>query len=188
MNDALGRLYRRVQMAVSSGRITAPPDDSGAVQKAQVRVSDAEVLDGVPVVQLYGLASVPPVGADATVLFVAGDRSNGAVVATGNQGDRVRGQKGREVSLYNGHGMRLHLAESGPVLDCGGKPCTVRNATTVTVVGSERVTLDAPKVEVTGDLDVRGEVTAKAGTFHASTHRHLASGGSGVGGPPQPGS
>lgn len=184
--SAVGRLMRRVQMAVGIGRITAPVDDKGVVQSAQVRFSHDEVRDRLAVLQYYGVASVPPIGADVVAVFLAGDRSNGVVVAHGNQGDRPRGQKAGEASLYNGHGMRLHLSQDGPVLDCGGKPVVVRNATTATVEASEKIVLAAPFVEVTGDLRVAKDITAKDGGLTFSTHGHTGvRGGTETSGPPR---
>lgn len=73
------------------------------------------------------------------------------------------------------------------------KNCTVTATEKVTIhckeldiKASDKVEIDSPKVHLTGDLDVDGEVTGK--NVRLSTHRHTqVQGGQGTSGPPEAG-
>ena len=83
----------------ADGKITAT-DDSGPIHRAQVRGFPMETIDNMPVLQIYGLASHAMPGSDAMAIFASGDRSNGVIIATGNQQYRLRALKSGEVALY----------------------------------------------------------------------------------------
>ena len=146
-------------MAVGVGRTTAPADDSGPAQTVQVRLSGGEVRDGLPVTAIYGLASHAPVGSDVVCLFLGGDRSNGVVIGTANQGSRPRGRRPGEVAIYNEFGMTVFLSADGIRIDAGGKPLRITRA---------------PEVTMDGDLKVKGEVTAMSdgAAIRLSQHKH----------------
>ncbi|AZV39906.1 phage baseplate assembly protein domain-containing protein [Komagataeibacter xylinus] len=74
------RLFRRLQGLFQIGRISTPPNDTGAVQTGQVTLNGTAIRDGVPIVQDYGFSAVLPVGSQAVVLNVSGDASNGVVI------------------------------------------------------------------------------------------------------------
>ena len=141
------RLYRRVQMMLAPVKITAT-DDTGPVHRAQVRAMAPEQIDNVSVLQLYGLASHAMIGSDAMALFVSGDRSNAVIVATNNQGARMRNLKSGEVALYTDEGDSVLLSRGRIIaVKCGTK-----------------VHIDCPLVELTGDLHVTGEIVRGFGT------------------------
>lgn len=129
------RLYRRVQMMLAPVKITAT-DDTGPVHRAQVRAMAPEQIDNVAVLQLYGVASHAMPGSDAMALFVSGDRSNAVIVATNNQGARMRNLKPGEVALYTDEGDYVKLSR--------GKIIEVNCQTKVRLV--------TPRLEVTGDI------------------------------------
>lgn len=85
MEQAIERLWRRLQMMVGRGVVTAV-DDSGPVQLMQVRASGLEVADRRVRPQEFGLTSNPPVGSDAALAAVSGDRSSTMVVGVNHQG------------------------------------------------------------------------------------------------------
>ncbi len=159
MRDAVERLYRRVQLMVGIGRTTAPADDSGPVQKVQVRLSPDEVRDGSRVAGMFGFSSHAPVGSDVVMVFIGGDRSKGVVIGTLNGGARFRGQKGGETALYNAHGISLHLATEGLVVECGGMPVVFR--------GGTKARFEMP-------VESTGEITAMVDgdSVTVSQHRH----------------
>jgi phage gp45-like len=112
---------RRILNAIAAGTMTAA-DDSGTVQRHQVKIGYMELLDQVPVVQQFGLASCPPLTSDVIVLFIGGDRSNAVVIGSNNQGKRPTGQAYGETSLFNAFGMSIYISKNGIVFDGGGKP------------------------------------------------------------------
>ena len=164
--SATNRLYRRVMMAVMPMKITAT-DDSGPVHRAQVRGFPMETIDNMPVLQIYGLASHAMPGSDAMAIFASGDRSNGVIIATGNQQYRLRSLKSGEVALYDNAGNVVKLAAGGNIeITC---PTKVRVVT--------------PRLEVTGDI------VAGCDSTHVSVlnHRHKdTQPGGGLSGVPQP--
>jgi phage baseplate assembly protein V len=160
---ALSRLWRRVQLFVTRGRITLS-NDSGTVQKLQVRLGAQEVRDSTPRLGEFGHASRPPTGSDVVVLFVAGDRSNGVVVASGHQASRPRDMQEGESQLYDLWGKSVYLTKDGGiVVEAKDTPVTVNNATTVTVNASAKVRLNTPVLEVYGPGGVGGVVKVGAG-------------------------
>jgi phage gp45-like len=133
--SAIDRLYRRAMMSMGYMKVTAT-DDSGPVHRAQVRGFAPETIDAMPVLQIYGLASHAMPGSDAVALFTSGDRSNGVIIATGNQQYRLRSLKAGEVALYDNAGNVVKLAAGGNIeITC---PARVRVVT--------------PRLEVTGDV------------------------------------
>jgi phage baseplate assembly protein V len=146
--SALDRLYRRVRMLVAPVKITAT-DDSGPVHRAQVRGFPPETIDHMPVLQIYGLASHALPGSDAMAIFASGDRSNGVIIATGNQKYRLRNLKAGEVALYDNAGSVVQLAAGGNIaITCTG---------TVTVT-ADSVTVAAPTIFLRGKGGAAGNL------------------------------
>jgi phage baseplate assembly protein V len=203
VNEILVRLWTRVRMMLSSGRV-AIVDDSGVVQKMQGVLSLAEVIDQLQRAAEFGFTSNPPVGSDMLVAFIGGERTKGIVLGTNHPGSRPTGLQPGEAMLYSLAGQRVYLSAGGIVIDAAGTPVTVKNATDVTVSASGSVsvtaagalklkaasiTLDAPTVTATGNLVANGNITDQgAGTPKTmagmrtafNTHTHTAPGGGGA--------
>ena len=160
------QLHRRSTMLVSPGTVTLA-DDSGQAQRLQVQFAPYELRDGLPRVAEYGFTSVPFPGADAVALFLGGDRSNGLVIATGDQRYRLRALATGEVALWDDQGQFVKIGRAGIVVQGAGKPVTVQ-----------------------GDLHVTGEVTAHFGGASVSLGGHTHGGvqtGAGSTAAPNPG-
>lgn len=100
--QSIASAVRRLTLAISRGRITQS-DDTGVIQMVQVKLNALEFPDLRRVAE-YGFASWPPDGCDAMVVFISGDRSNGAVIATHDLKSRFKlGNKG-EVALFDNSG------------------------------------------------------------------------------------
>ena len=160
MMDLLQRLGRRLQMLVGLGRVTLV-DDTGTVQMLQLKLGALELRDRTPRLAEYGFASNPPAGSDAALLFVGGDRSNGVVIATGNQTYRLKGLANGDAAIYDSRGQSVWLTASGIVVNGAGLPLTVNNTPTVTVNAATQIDLQTPKVSCSGDLDVAGSIVAQ---------------------------
>lgn len=152
MSLDLQRIFRRVQMAIRPSRTSAAPVETGPVQRVQVRYSDFETHE-LNSMQQYGVASSPPVGTDVMVINVAGDSANGCVVASNHQSSRPRGMTAGEVRIYNDAGTYIRVR--------GGE---------VTIVAATQVTMQTPKLAVSGDIEAAGDV--HAGTVSLRQHRH----------------
>jgi phage gp45-like len=146
-----GHLWRRIVNAMAPGTINQV-DDTGTVATVQVQVGYQEVMDGKPLLQQFGFSSVPPIGSDAMVMFIAGDRSNGVVLGTNHQSTRPTGRQPGETTVFNSTGMWIYLSSTGVVINGGGMPVRVMN----------------------GDLHVDGNIVWQAATTPttAETHKH----------------
>lgn len=160
MMDLLQRLGRRLQLLVGLGRSTLV-DDSGPVQMLQLKLGALELRDRTPRLADFGFTSNPPAGADAALLFVGGDRSNGVVIATGHQSYRLKGLASGDVAIYDSRGQSVWLTASGIVVNGAGFPLTVNDTPTVTVNAATQINLQTPKVACSGDLAVAGSVVAQ---------------------------
>lgn len=120
MHDA-AQLVERLRRIFGIGRISLV-DDSGDQQKVQVVINAGgpdgveETIDGAVRVGEYGLASSPPIGAQAIVLYLAGRRSLGVVLGTVDRATRKKGLQAGEVALFNGvAGQSILLGADGKV-------------------------------------------------------------------------
>jgi len=187
-------LQRRVMMTVGRAVLRAI-DDSGSRQTAQIEALRGEVRDAVERMQQYGFTSVPLPGADGAVVFVAGNREQGIIVATEDRRYRLTGLEGGEVAIYDDQGQKVHLTRDGIVVETSlDLTATVGGNVSVTATGSAEVTaasvsVTAPTVTIAGDLSVTGTITGTVdvvgGGKSLKTHVHggVAVGGSNTGAP-----
>jgi phage baseplate assembly protein V len=139
------------------------------VQTLQLTITPLEVRDNTPRLAEFGFTSNPPAGADAAMLFVAGDRSNGVVIATGHQLYRLKGLASGDAAIYDSRGQSVWLTPAGIVVNGAGLPLVVNDTPTVTVNASTSVTLNTPTTHCTGNLDVDGNIVAQGDVSdHAS--------------------
>lgn len=143
-------IYRRVLMMLGRGVVTASSDD-GKVQKIQYQ-APLEVRGDTPRMAEFGFSSGLPAGSDVVLAFIGGDRSNAVVIATNNQAFRHTGLKPGETVIYNQWGMYVKLTETGIEVEARDQPVKVSNATTVTVVATEKIRLETPDLLVTGNI------------------------------------
>jgi phage gp45-like len=180
MNDAHAeRLYRRNLMNNGRCVITAT-NDKGGVHKVQVRGMSPELIDDVPVVQLFGISSHAPVGSEAHMVCARGDRSSTVVVATNNPEARPRDLKSGEVAIYDNAGSMVHLANGGNI----NIKATGTQTTTV-----PKIDINSGEVNISGGasrapviINVDGDLTS-TGTITAA---HIVGGSSGPPGPQGP--
>ena len=136
----MGQVWRRLQLLAAQGVATLV-----GAKTVQVRVLDEEVLT-VQRVEPYGLSYRPKPGAQAYLVFPAGDRAMGMALVVGDKRYQMELAEG-EVALHDDEGNFVKLGHGG----------------VVTVRASTQVVLDAPQVQVTGALNVAGAATLQAG-------------------------
>jgi phage baseplate assembly protein V len=145
-------VFRRIQMMFGRGRVTYT-DDSGPVQKMQVRLSGLETSDGRVRMAEFGFTSNPPIGSDVLALHISGDRGAGTVFATNHQASRPKGLLPGESKLYSQDGKFVYITASGGIsVFANGQPVNVTGATTVTINATTKVRMVTPRLECTGDI------------------------------------
>ena len=153
------RLKRGILAMIGRGRITTS-NDSGSAQLLQLRLSALEVRDQTPRIAEFGFSSRPPVGSDAVLVFVGGDRTNGIVIATGHQASRPKGLEEGETIVYDFFGKSIKFTKAGGiVVEANGSAVTINNATTVTINASTKVQMNTPLLQVSGDIVAGGNVS-----------------------------
>ena len=145
-------LFWSMVRSLGRGRLTRV-DDSGPVQLVQMQLSQNETRDGTPRLADYGFQSNPPEGSDAVALFLAGNRSNGVVIACGSQQYRMRNLASGEVAISDNRGQSVYLSASGIVINGGGLPLKITN--------TPEITADSPLMHCTGNLAVDGNITSE---------------------------
>lgn len=104
----------------------------------------------MPCLALYGFQSCPPEGSDALAVFLGGDRTNGVIVANGNQRYRIRNLAPGEAYISDSRGQSVYLTTAGIIVNGGGHPMTITNA--------PEITADTPLLHCTGDIQCDGNI------------------------------
>lgn len=135
------------------------------LQVMQLSLSKVETRERVERFGEFGLASSPPAGSDALVVFIQGSRDHGAVVGVEHQESRPQDLAEGDTVLYNIHGSNISLAGSAVVVQTGGGNVELRATTAVD-----------------GDLTAAGDVADAQGTLDAlrqayNAHTHTDSQG-----------
>lgn len=154
-------IKQRVMMTIARG-ILELADDTKGIQLAKVTLMKDETREGLERVQNFGFTSNPPDQSEVVALFVGGNREHGFVVACDHRASRKKGLQKGECAVYTDDGTYIILKKGGEV--------EIKAAT--------KVTLDAPNVEMTGNLKVNGTLDAAAATVASLTTPGVVSAGS----------
>lgn len=184
-------MIERIINLIGIGRITRV-DDSGDLQLVQVTEGATgsgyadRVTDQVQRVSEFGFASVPPLDSEVLVLNKGGDRSKPLAIATSHKPSRPKNMQPGDAGIYDVRGAKVTLTENGLLIDCAGLPATLQNTTTVTIGATDKITLDAPSVECTGNFKADQlltgdgtpvELGALRDAFNAHKHGGVQTGG-----------
>ncbi|MCD7099125.1 phage baseplate assembly protein V [Stenotrophomonas sp. MMGLT7] len=123
--------------------------DSAKLQEVQISLLEGESRSTAERFQQYGFTSVPLPGAEALAIAVGGSRSHLVVIAADDRRHRLGGLQGGEVAIYTDQGDRIHIKRGG----------------TIEIHASSQVLIDCPRVEMTGDLVVAGDVSDHNGSM-----------------------
>jgi phage baseplate assembly protein V len=146
------RTARRVLLSLARALVTTV-NDAGGFQKVQVKLNALETIDNAPRSAEFGLTSNPPIGSDAFIVFLGGDRSNGVVLGTVHQASRPKNLQPGETMIYSQDGKYVYLTASGGiVVEAKNQSVTVNDATQVTINAASKVRMVTPLLEVTGDI------------------------------------
>lgn len=156
---SIAGLTNLLKLVIGRGRIQTTNAD-GPLQRFQLLLS-AKERPTLSRIAEFGLASRPMVGADAVAVFISGNRSNGVIIATNDLNHSFTLANDGESALYNAFGQSVYLTKAGGiVIEAGGEDVTINGAAHVTVHASVKVTLTTPLVEMSGNLNVTGNIHA----------------------------
>lgn len=147
MSGLAGEAWRRLRLLFAQGRATLIGADT-----VQVEVLDGEVLEGMKRVEPYGLSYRPKTGAQAYLLFPAGDRARGVALVIGDKRYQMDLEEG-EVALHDDEDNFVKLGRGG----------------VVTAKAATKVVADTPLFETTGNAVIGGTLLVRgAATLQAS--------------------
>lgn len=171
----------KLRLMVSRAIVKLVGDDK-KVQELQITLLDEEARAIVERFQQYGFTSVPFPEAEAIALSVGGSRSHMVVIAVDDRRYRKKDMEEGEVALYTDEGDYIIL-KRGRIIE---------------VKAGEKLLVDAPEAEFTGNVHVAGNITCdgdvsdKNGsmqemrdTFNSHTHSGVQSGSSNTATPTQ---
>lgn len=164
LRQILRDIKTRVMMSLARGVVRAV-NDAGGIQLVQVDLLDEELRGGVERVQNYGHTSVPLEGALAVAAFLGGNRDHGLAIAVDDRRHRVKGLQPGDSCLYT-----FQDADGGHRVLLTGDRQVVVLCKTAVVKADDKVTVDTPLTEMTGELRVRGDITDRFGNGGISVH------------------
>lgn len=156
-----------------------------AMREAQVQLAGNETRDHLEHFEPYGFSSEPIAdgGTDAAVVFFDDSRAHGAVLCIADRRYRITSMKSGEVAIFDDKQRHVYLKRDGIEIDGVSDPITIKTSGEVTIKAA-KITLDAPVVETTGNLNVAGatsgggDVTAGSISLQGHTHGGVETGGS----------
>jgi phage baseplate assembly protein V len=153
MKRFIAPLQRRVMLAIGRGTL-GPVNDADGLQRSQVTLLAGEVRDNVERLQQYGISAVPLDGADVLVVCVGGNRDHPVIIGVDDRRHRPTGLQPGDVCIYSyqtGHKILLK-ADRKIEIECDE----------ISIKADTKITLEAPLVQVTGALDVNGDIRDRA--------------------------
>jgi phage baseplate assembly protein V len=159
-------LATRVYSMIARGVLAKAASEKNGRSTVQVNVLAGETLDGIENLQHYGFASRPKKGAEVVLVFFAGGRDHGHVVASQDAESRPELKEG-EVALFTDQDVLVKLDEDEKV-SIEGKNVTIK------VKSSGKVSIDG-KVKIDGDVEIEGKLKL-TGDLQASGTTHTLNG------------
>ena len=153
LKRAIGPLERRVRTMLMRATLTGV-DDAHDLQQMQVTRLEGEVLEECERVGQYGLASVPPLGAEVIVGQIGGNADHQVVLGVDDRSRPHPLTPGQTV-IYDASGTKI-------TLDAGGN--LIITASGILMITAPTINLFGD-VEITGNLGVSHNVTI-AGTLN----------------------
>ncbi|MFN7308851.1 MAG: phage baseplate assembly protein V [Acetobacteraceae bacterium] len=153
MKRFIAPLQRRVMLAIGRGTL-GPVNDGDGLQRSQVKLLAGEVRDNVERIQPYGFSAVPLPGADVLVVCVGGNRDHPVIIGADDRRHRPTGMQPGDVCIYSNQTGHKITLKADRTIEIEGDEITIKADT--------KITLETPLVEVTGALDVMGDIRDQA--------------------------
>ena len=141
--------------------------DNSTIHGMQAQLSQYQLRSNVPMIALHGVISRPLPGAQLAVISPGGDPSQAVCIGVNDPRYYLQGLPDGCVGVAHHLGASILFYADHIQIEGNGAPIVIANAGQVTVTTSS-------KVRVVGDLEVTGEITARADSapVHLSTHLH----------------
>lgn len=159
-------ISRRVRLLARRAVVKLVYDDK-ALQELQLGIFSGEVRDGVERFQEYGFTSRPFADAEAIVLALGGSSDHSVAIKVDDRRYRLKSIAQGEVAVFDDQGQAVHLKRNKQihVYGCDRLTADVAVQTDVTcplvnVTASTKVTLTTPEVEITGNIQIGGNLAA----------------------------
>ncbi len=114
LHRALEPILRRLS-ALLGRAVVSRVDDARRLQALQLSGLAGERLDGVESFQAYGLTSSPPIGSEALLACIGGQREHAIALGVAHRESRPRNLAAGEVTLYSQHGQSVKLKADGSI-------------------------------------------------------------------------
>lgn len=144
-------LATKLRLVISRAVLTLIKDDP-KLQEVQLALLDGESRAIAERFQQYGFTSVPLEGAEAIAVAVGGSRSHMVVLATDDRRHRKTGMQTGEVAIYTDQGDWIHIKRGGEI----------------EIKASSKVRVECPRAELSGDLQVEGNITCDGNVSDAN--------------------
>ncbi len=156
ITDAIYRATQGLRLSItamiSKSIVRSASDDKDNSQIFKVEAFSDEAIEDVESYGHYGFSSSVPVGSEAILICVGGDRSHPVVISTKNSKGKPKLELG-EVAIYHPSGAVVKL-KSGGIEIVSSNSETKENLP---------ITITASEVTISGTLKVKGDVTFEDG-------------------------
>jgi len=142
MNNPIKMIDERIRRKLAGIRlafrgVVTLVNAAGGVQLVQGTGLNGETLQGIEYFQHFGFTSNPPEGTMFVTIPLGGRTVHCIIVGSENASLRLPNLKTGESALYNDQGMKVHLTETGIVIDGGGKPVKIQNASEIDILNPD---------------------------------------------------
>jgi len=184
----LAPLKRSIQLLITRGVIKLI-DPSKMMQELQVQVLGT-VLDNVEHFEPYGYTAHPLPGSEALLASLGGKRGHTVVINVADRRYRLKNMAEGEVAIYTDEGDVIHFKRNN-IIDINSSKTINATAPNININASTKVTITTPDCEITGNLNVGGDVNDATGTMQAmrdtyNAHTHDGDSGGTTGTPGTP--
>lgn len=170
IEKSINAIGNRIKLLVGRGTLKFV-QDSGNRQLVQFTGLKGETKDEVERVQNYGVSSNPPAGSRVVFISIGGNRDHPVAIAIDKSAARVKDLKPGEVSVYTDEGDQIVLKR--------GNKIEIKTKNLI-ITASEKVTIDTPQMECTGEIIDRSNadgisMSQMRSTYDTHTHNETNS-------------
>lgn len=157
INKLLQPIERRNKLLITRG-IVKLVNSELKMQALQVKAL-GQVLDNVEHFEPYGFTSHPHENAETILASLGGHRGHTVAVCVADRNFRLKNTVQGEVAIYTDEGDVIHFKRNN-IIDINSAATINVTAPNVNINASTKVTLTTPDCEITGNLNVGGDIVS----------------------------